>query len=211
MLTLCHRTWGSLWSSEARAVVTEGHHWCHWGTSLDATMLLLPAVLWEERQAGLKWGLGTKGSATMSHIYSCHRHLCHMKTHTSYNPCFTLLSCHLGCGSSPPFIRINRQEELTDAGKKTTVQRNGTTLTGRVSLCKGAQTKKKHTGKFSTFLENRFSVFWVSVLQQLEGQSRCGNGILWDQRRLLELVLFLTRHLAWMANDLLGKKIKLLK
>lgn len=148
-----------------------------------------------------------KSSATMSHVCSCHRHLCHMKTHTSYDPCSTLLSCHLGCGSSPPFIRINRQEEVTDAGKNTTVQRNGTTLTGRVSLYEGAQAEKKHAGKFSTFLENKFSVFWVSVLQQLEGQSRCGSGILWDQRRLLELVLFLTRHLAWMANDLLGKKL----
>lgn len=192
-----------------KPVELRGQGCCHWGTSLHATMLLLPAVLWDERQAGLKWGLGTKCSATMSHVYSCHRHLCHMKTHTSYGPCSILQSCHLG--SSPPFIRINRQEEVTDAGKNTTVQRNGTTLTGRVSLYEGAQAEKKHAGKFSTFLENKFSVFWVSVLQQLEGQSRCGSGILWDQRRLLELVLFLTRHLAWMANDLLGEKIKLLK
>lgn len=176
-------------SSEARALVTEAHHWALQCCCYQLCSEKRDRQVWSEdleQKAVLPW-------VTWRHIQVM-------------TQCSTLPSCHLGCGSSPPFIKITRQEKVTDAGKNITAQRNGTTLTGRVSLCKEAQTEKKHAGKFSTFLENKFSVFWVSVLQQLEGQSRRGNRILWDQRRLLELVLFLTRCLAWMANDLLGEK-----
>lgn len=95
-----------------KSVELRGQGCCHWGTSLDATMLLLPAVLWEERQADLKWGLGTKSNATMSHIYSCHRHLFHMKIHSSYDPCSTLPSYHLGCGKTfgQNFISVSHRQ-----------------------------------------------------------------------------------------------------
>lgn len=58
-----------------------------------------------------------------------------------------------GSNSSSLSTRINRQEEITDLGKKnTTIQRNRTILTDRASEV-GVQTEET-ARKFSTFLED---------------------------------------------------------